>query len=147
MKLATVRIPDGTTAVRIENELAVCFGFSDVGAVLRQDDWSSLSESAQGDTLSVDALDYAPLILNPEKVICVGLNYRGHADESNKELPLYPALFTKYPSTLIGARDDICLPSETEMADWEGELAFVVGRRVAGYRLKGPVRILQDSPS
>jgi acylpyruvate hydrolase len=116
-------------AVRIENEYAVQLGISDVGALLQEEDWLSLGSNVQGDTLAIGTLDYAPLIPNPGKIICVGLNYRDHADESGKELPRYPALFTKYPSTLIGANDDICIPPETDMADWEVELAFVIGRR------------------
>ena len=129
MRLATVRDAEGTVAVRIENEYAVQLGVPDVGTLLHEEDWLSLSASVQGDVLSVATLDYAPLIPNPGKIICVGLNYRDHADESGKELPPYPALFTKYPSTLIGANDDIRIPPETDMADWEGELAFVIGRR------------------
>ena len=70
------------------------------------------------------------MIVAPQKVVCVGLNYRNHILEMGRELPEYPTLFTKYPESLIGPRDDIQLPPESDAVDWEGELALVVGKTV-----------------
>jgi acylpyruvate hydrolase len=67
---------------------------------------------------------------NPSKVVLVGLNYRTHIQEMGRDLPEYPTLFAKYAETLIGARDDIQRPAETDAFDWEVELAVVVGRQV-----------------
>ncbi|ORW41759.1 2-hydroxyhepta-2,4-diene-1,7-dioate isomerase [Mycobacterium paraense] len=69
-----------------------------------------------------------PIVPNPTKVFCVGLNYRDHVLETKRELPSYPVLFPKYASSLIGARDDIVLPSESTQVDYEGEMAIVIGR-------------------
>jgi acylpyruvate hydrolase len=74
-------------------------------------------------------LDYAPLVARPDKILCVGLNYRNHILEMGRELPDYPTLFAKYTSSLIGANDDIVLPAVSEMVDWEAELAVVIGSR------------------
>jgi acylpyruvate hydrolase len=81
-------------------------------------------------TSALDGLDYAPLILRPEKIICVGLNYRNHILEMGHELPAFPTLFAKFAPTLIGAFDDIVLPDVSEQVDWEVELAVIIGRSV-----------------
>ena len=76
-----------------------------------------------------------PVVPSPGKIICVGLNYRAHADEGGYDVPDYPALFTKFAETLVGAGDPILLPLESSAVDYEAELAFVVGRparRAAG---------------
>lgn len=69
-----------------------------------------------------------PLVPNPTKVVCVGLNYRDHVLETKRELPSYPVLFPKYASTLIGAHETIVLPEESNQVDYEGEMAIVIGR-------------------
>jgi acylpyruvate hydrolase len=73
---------------------------------------------------------FAPLVPQPGKVVCVGLNYQKHIVEMGRDLPEYPTLFCKFADTLIGARDDIRRPVETEAFDWEAELAVVIGRQV-----------------
>jgi len=75
-----------------------------------------------------------PVVPNPSKVLCVGLNYADHIAETGRDTPTYPVLFAKYASSLIGATDDIELPPETSQMDWEGELALVVGK--AGRRIQ-----------
>lgn len=67
------------------------------------------------------------------KIICVGLNYKAHIEESNRELPTYPVIFPKYASNLIGPADDIVLPPEAAQVDYEGELAVIIGK--AGRRI------------
>ncbi|XP_029999187.1 fumarylacetoacetate hydrolase domain-containing protein 2A [Sphaeramia orbicularis] len=68
-------------------------------------------------------------ILNPEKVVCVGMNYRDHCLEQNAPIPKEPIIFSKFPSAITGPYDDIVLPSESQEVDWEVELAFVIGRK------------------
>jgi hypothetical protein len=65
----------------------------------------------------------------PQKIICVGLNYRDHADEGAVQAPERPILFAKWPNTLIGPNTPIILPaSVTQRVDLEGELGVVIGR-------------------
>jgi 2-keto-4-pentenoate hydratase/2-oxohepta-3-ene-1,7-dioic acid hydratase in catechol pathway len=71
-----------------------------------------------------------PPVPDPEKIICIGLNYRDHAGEVAMELPPAPILFPKWPNALIGDGAPIVLPPETSRGDYEGELAVVIGRRV-----------------
>ena len=132
MRLATIRDgSSGTTAVRIDGEEAVeLAGSADVGDVLRRDRWRSWAERADGPRRPVDGLDYAPLVTNPDKIVCVGLNYRSHILETGRELPDHPTLFAKFRQSLIGANDDIVKPAETEAFDWECELAVIIGRSV-----------------
>ena len=68
----------------------------------------------------------------PEKIICVGLNYRDHAEEQGTELPEAPLLFAKWPNTLIGPGEPIVIPPITKQVDYEAELGVVIGRRVRG---------------
>ncbi|MER7922343.1 fumarylacetoacetate hydrolase family protein [Streptomyces sp. NPDC096057] len=130
MKLATVRTTSGTAAVRVDGDTAVETGHHDVGALLRQESWREAAATATGRTHRTADLDHAPVVPQPGKIICVGLNYRNHILEMGRELPLYPTLFAKYPEALVGAYDDIVLPAVSEAVDWEAELALVVGTEV-----------------
>lgn len=65
----------------------------------------------------------------PEKIICVGLNYRDHAAEQGVELPARPLLFGKFANSLRGPDDPIVLPPESDHVDGEAELAIVIGKR------------------
>ncbi|HMK11047.1 MAG TPA: fumarylacetoacetate hydrolase family protein, partial [Acidimicrobiales bacterium] len=129
MKLATIRDGDGTRAVRIDDDRAVELGVGDVRAVLERDGWQAWAAGADGPSRPVEGLDYAPLIPRPDKVLCVGLNYRSHILETGSQLPTHPTLFSKFTSALIGANDDVMLPPESEKVDWEVELAVIVGTR------------------
>jgi 2,4-didehydro-3-deoxy-L-rhamnonate hydrolase len=66
-------------------------------------------------------------IERPGKIICVGLNYRDHAEETGAELPKAPLLFAKWGNTLIGHGDPIVLPPESKEVDYEAELGVVIG--------------------
>src|ERR1700694_4048343 len=65
----------------------------------------------------------------PQKIVCVGLNYRDHAEEQGVDLPERPLLFAKWPNTLIGPGDPIRIPSICKNPDYEAELGVVIGRR------------------
>ncbi len=70
-----------------------------------------------------------PVVPRPGKVICVGLNYAAHIEETRREHSDYPVLFTKFATTLTGPYDPIPLPPESEATDYEGELVVVIGDR------------------
>ena len=69
-------------------------------------------------------------IERPQKIICVGLNYRDHAEEQGVDAPEKPILFAKWPNTLIGPGESIVLPAASEKVDYEAELGVVIGARV-----------------
>ena len=80
-----------------------------------------------------EPVDDPPLAapLRPGKIIAIGLNYLDHVRESKVEPPAEPLVFAKFPSTVIGPEEAICLnPAVAERVDWEGELALVVGHRL-----------------
>jgi acylpyruvate hydrolase len=99
------------------------------------DDNRALAEQALADppadaVLARGAVRLIAPIPRPGKIICIGLNYRDHAAESNAPLPEYPVVFAKYANTVIGPGDAIVLPRVTEQVDYEGELGIVIGARV-----------------
>ncbi|HVS41338.1 MAG TPA: fumarylacetoacetate hydrolase family protein [Candidatus Dormibacteraeota bacterium] len=130
MRLATIRRGDRTAAVRVEGDTAVELGVPDVRAVLERPAWSSWVPSVEGPRHPLAALDWAPLVPSPSKIVCVGLNYRSHILEMGRELPTDPTLFAKFADTLLGAHDDLVLPANSEEVDWEAELGVVVGAPV-----------------
>jgi len=67
----------------------------------------------------------------PQKIVCVGLNYRDHAEEQGTELPERPLLFAKWPNTLIGPGEAIRVPSICKNPDYEAELGVVIARRTS----------------
>jgi 2-keto-4-pentenoate hydratase/2-oxohepta-3-ene-1,7-dioic acid hydratase in catechol pathway len=73
-----------------------------------------------------------PPIDRPSKIVCVGLNYRDHAEEQGAPLPERPILFAKWPNTLAGPGDPIVVPSISTKVDYEAELGVVIGSRVRG---------------
>jgi acylpyruvate hydrolase len=99
--------PTGRPAVSSFDPL----GFPD-GAVLRRTD-----------------VTLGPVVPDPAKLICIGLNYRDHAAETKQALPEVPTVFAKYPNVLIGAGAPIVVPRMSSKIDYEAELAFVIGRR------------------
>ena len=70
-------------------------------------------------------------IERPGKIVCVGLNYRDHAEEQGVELPTAPLLFAKWPNALIGPGDPIVIPPAVTTCDYEAELGVVLGTRVS----------------
>lgn len=67
-------------------------------------------------------------IPRPGKILCIGLNYRDHAIESKMELPKVPAVFTKFSNAIIGDRATVIIPAMTQQADYEAEMAVVIGK-------------------
>src|SRR2546421_1516678 len=79
--------------------------------------------------VSVAQARLAAPIPDPQKIICLGLNYRDHAAETNAPIPREPILFSKYPTAIIGPGEAIVLPRVSAEVDFEAELVIVVGRR------------------
>jgi len=76
-----------------------------------------------------DQLEWGPCVTRPGKIICVGLNYRRHAEETNSPIPVTPILFNKFDNTLTAHLKDVAVPRVTEKLDYEAELAVVIGRQ------------------
>ncbi|WP_340002976.1 fumarylacetoacetate hydrolase family protein [Oceanobacillus sp. FSL K6-0127] len=78
--------------------------------------------------LNEEEIEWGPAVTRPNKIICVGLNYRKHADETKVPYPETPILFTKYNNTLTGHEKDITVPKVTNKLDYEVELGIVIGK-------------------
>jgi 2-keto-4-pentenoate hydratase/2-oxohepta-3-ene-1,7-dioic acid hydratase in catechol pathway len=91
-------------------------------------------------------------IARPGKIVCIGLNYRDHAEETGAAIPQRPVVFLKDPGTVVGPFDEVLIPRGSRKTDWEVELAVVIGRRarylatraealdcVAGYAISNDV--------
>lgn len=72
-----------------------------------------------------------PPLGRPSKLVCVGLNYAKHAQESGMDIPSEPVLFFKASSAIVGPNDDVVIPKGSLKTDWEVELAFVIGKRAS----------------
>ena len=81
-----------------------------------------------GRPVDQSAISFLPPFPFPEKIICVGLNYRDHAAESGFQAPSYPALFGRFPSSLIGHSAPIIRPTVSNDLDYEGELVAIIGK-------------------
>jgi 2-keto-4-pentenoate hydratase/2-oxohepta-3-ene-1,7-dioic acid hydratase in catechol pathway len=76
--------------------------------------------------LSSSEVEFLPVIPDPGKILCVGLNYRAHAEEAGRTAGGYPTIFTRFADTQIGHGQPACRPNDA--FDYEGELAVVIGR-------------------
>lgn len=93
---------------------------------------AALADAVDDDTLYLDEaeLTYAPVVPNPGKIICVGLNYSKHAAESGLAPPEEPVLFSKFNNSLAAANEDIPIQADWTTVDYESELGVVMGARV-----------------
>lgn len=76
----------------------------------------------------IDDVTFHPVVPNPDKIICSGVNYRLHIEESDVDVPDRPILFTRLSNTLVGHGQPLICPAVSEQFDWEGELCAVIGR-------------------
>jgi 2-keto-4-pentenoate hydratase/2-oxohepta-3-ene-1,7-dioic acid hydratase in catechol pathway len=93
-------------------------------------DASALARARENGWLvrSEDAYWFAP-VPRPGKLICIGLNYRDHAAESNMPIPERPVVFSKFSTAVIAPGEPVVLPATSQQVDYEAELAVVIGRR------------------
>jgi 2-keto-4-pentenoate hydratase/2-oxohepta-3-ene-1,7-dioic acid hydratase in catechol pathway len=103
--------------------------FADLKAVIAADALTALAEAAvaSGEKLTLAQVRLLPVIPNPGKLICVGLNYKSHVAETKRADSDYPSLFLRFNDSLAAHDDVVLRPAFSERFDWEGELAFVIG--------------------
>jgi 2-keto-4-pentenoate hydratase/2-oxohepta-3-ene-1,7-dioic acid hydratase in catechol pathway len=155
MRVVTYRSERGVRAGLLRDGLVVdawdALGGSDRPTVRRLLEQELLGEVAAAattaDGLGVDEIELEPPIGDPDKIICIGLNYRSHAAEAGIDPPATPTFFAKFRNALAPTGAVVPLPAASEKVDYEAEVAFVIGRRcrdvseadalafVAGYTL------------
>jgi 2-keto-4-pentenoate hydratase/2-oxohepta-3-ene-1,7-dioic acid hydratase in catechol pathway len=155
MRLVSYRSDRGVRAGVLEGDRVIDAGDAlgagedrSVRDLLEAGALGDLEEAADGhDGLPLAAVELLAPVPDPEKIVCIGLNYREHATEGRLEPPEVPTFFAKYANTLTGDGATVALPASSRKVDYEAEVAFVVGRtardvdvataldHVAGYTL------------
>jgi acylpyruvate hydrolase len=118
--------------VVVDNTVVPIAGISELGIDSLERAISTAADSSET-AIPLADVTIRPVIPHPRRLICVGLNYHAHIEETKRELGTYPVLFSKFSSSLIGAYDAIVLPPESDQVDYEAELAVVIGK--AGRRI------------
>lgn len=148
------RRPDGTPSFgRVDGDKVVDLGAPGTAAWLKDALGDDLGRQSATATYSRDQLRLLPLIPNPGKILCIGLNYATHVAETGREQKEHPAVFTRWADTLVAHGDPVVRPTESERFDYEGELAVVIGKggrrisraramdHVAGYSIFNDVSV------
>jgi len=89
---------------------------------------SAIETAGGSPTVNLNDVTIAPSVPRPGKIICIGLNYRDHAEESGMAIPTKPVIFSKFSSCIIAPNEPIVVPDESIQTDYEAELAVVIGR-------------------
>ena len=104
----------------------------DMTALLAADALGQANGAAQSATddalIPADGVTYLPLVTNPPKILCCGLNYRDHAEETGNAIPDYPIIFMRAPTTMAAHNGPMILPKAASDYDYEAELAVVIGK-------------------
>jgi len=134
MKLASFAAKGIASFGRVEGDTLI-----DLGAALGVDDLKTalvqgLDLSCDGPRVSFDDVNFLPVIPNPSKIYCIGINYASHIAETGRETPDYPVTFVRFADSQVGQGQPMIAPAESEKYDFEGELAVVIG--TAGRRIK-----------
>ncbi len=113
-------------------------GISDLRDAIRKDQLNQLGElaSTSAPDHALNEVEFLPTIPNPEKIICIGVNYANRNAEykDGSDLPKYPSVFMRNRDSLVGHLQDIMNPPESDQLDYEGEIVLIVGkegRRIA----------------
>ncbi len=134
MRLASIQLNERPVWGRVEgNEIIV----PDKAFLHRHPDLKSaitagalhlLPDVRESARVSIDAAVYNPLIPDPGRIICVGINFKAHMQEMGREPPEYPWLFVRWGDSQVGHKQPLVRPAASEKYDFEGELALVIGK-------------------
>ncbi len=131
MKLLSFRRPDGSASWGIvKGEGVIDLGCRAPG--LKHALWATTSlaeEATRHADFRLADVTYLPPIPDPDKILCVGLNYMSHIKEGGREPPEKPIIFTRYPNSQVGHGQQMVRPNASITFDYEGELAVIIGRR------------------
>jgi hypothetical protein len=101
------------------------------------DEVAAIAEGATSDT-TIDEVTLLPVVPNPDKIVCAGMNYKDHVAEFAREMPEHVTLFSRLRNTIVAHGDDIVRPRVSDNFDFEGELALIIGKVGAiGYCMGG----------
>ena len=127
MKLVTYDTGSGLRAGVLRDGGVVDLAAGGLGALLRAG--GAPEDPGGAPTVSLDEARLHPPVPDPDKIVCIGLNYRTHAEEAGLDPPEVPTFFTKFRNALAAPGADVPLPAFSQKVDYEAEVAFVIGRR------------------
>ena len=128
MRLVSYDAGRGARAGILTAEGVTDVGDGGLGALLRAGGVDAARE-VNGHPLPLEDVRLLPPVPDPQKIVCLGLNYRSHAEEAGLEPPETPTFFAKYPNALAPPGAEVALPAYSEKVDYEAEVAFVIERR------------------
>ncbi len=102
--------------------------YADLRAVLRAGAEGQLPDNLDVAPLPLSDVQFLPPVPNPDKILCVGVNYRAHIEEMGRALPDYPVVFTRFARSLVGHQEPLLRPLASHQYDFEGELAVIIGK-------------------
>jgi 2-keto-4-pentenoate hydratase/2-oxohepta-3-ene-1,7-dioic acid hydratase in catechol pathway len=91
--------------------------------------WATRQFDRGAQVRSLDEVELGPPVPDPEKILCLGLNYPEHAAEAGADIPPVPTFFAKFHNSLVGPTSPVILPTASPFIDYEGELVVVIGKR------------------
>lgn len=126
MRICRIRVDGDVFLARREENFYTVLPFHELNVLLNQEDWVDAA-NASGRNVSFE-LAQEEALFEPEHIFCIGLNYKGHIQETGKPTPEYPTVFAKFASSLTGPDSDVELPTHSREVDWEVELGIVIGK-------------------
>jgi 2-keto-4-pentenoate hydratase/2-oxohepta-3-ene-1,7-dioic acid hydratase in catechol pathway len=90
--------------------------------------------------IELGTISYLQPVTNPNKILCVGINYRAHATEMSREGPRWPSLFVRFSQSQVGHLESVVRPAASEQLDYEGELAVIIGERARNVAVNDALR-------
>jgi 2-keto-4-pentenoate hydratase/2-oxohepta-3-ene-1,7-dioic acid hydratase in catechol pathway len=135
MKLATFKTSKGTTYGAVTGNGIVDLGkrlgnkYPDLKALITANAFSQVSSflSEKAD-YTLDQITWLPVIPNPDRILCVGLNYQDHVVETGRDNTEQPAIFIRLPESQVGHKQPIVRPHESKNLDFEAEIAVIIGK-------------------
>src|SRR5947209_3342850 len=128
MRLVTYDAGRGPRAGVMTSDGVVDAGDGGVGTLLRAGGIDAARE-LRGPAVATSEVRLLPPVPDPGKIVCLGLNYRSHAEEAGLEAPETPTFFAKFANALVPAGTEVPLPAYSEKVDYEAEVAFVIADR------------------
>jgi len=124
-----VELPDGTQLDVSAFGEDYTESFFETNGLQRLAEW--LEKNASSAPVLEKGFRYGSCIARPSKIVCIGLNYARHAEESGAKIPTEPIIFFKATSALVGPYDELIIPKNSEKTDWEVELAVIIGKKAS----------------
>ena len=136
MRICSYILADGTHSYGIAQDEAVLdvgadwrASYPDLRAAMAADVLAGVAEASQSSApVAMSDVTLLSPVPNPDKIICIGLNYMTHIKETGRDKPAKPSIFTRYPSSVVGHEQPLIRPEASDWFDYEGELAVIIGK-------------------